>query len=202
MPDPINISADMPYYFAALLFGYALGSIPFGLIFTHLAGLGDIRSVGSGNIGATNVLRTGHRSLALATLLLDIGKGALAVLLGQNFGPDIAVIAAAGAFLGHLFPIWLGLKGGKGVATYMGIALALNWMIGLMSISTWLAVAGALRFSSLAALIAALLTPVYFWLSGDFQYAELMGALSILVLVRHYQNIQRLLSGNENKIGS
>ena len=201
MPDPINISADMPYYLAALLFGYALGSIPFGLVLIRLAGLGDIRNVGSGNIGATNVLRTGHRSLALATLLLDAGKGALAVLLGQRFGPDIAVIAATGAFFGHLFPVWLGLKGGKGVATYMGIALAFNWMIGLMSISTWLVVAGVLRFSSVAALIAALLTPVYFWLSGDFQYAELTGALSILVFIRHYQNIRRLLSGNESKIG-
>lgn len=201
MPEPLNLAADLPYFISAFLLGYLLGSIPFGVVLTRLAGLGDIRKIGSGNIGATNVLRTGKRGLAAATLLLDGGKGALAVLLALTYGPTLAVIAAAGAFLGHLFPVWLRFKGGKGVATYMGIVLALDWMIGLMALGTWLVVAALLRYSSLAALIVALLTPAYFWFAGENLYGELMIGLSVLIYLRHHQNIRRLLTGTESKIG-
>ncbi len=201
MPEPLNLAADLPYFISAFVFGYLLGSIPFGVVLTRLAGLGDIRNVGSGNIGATNVLRTGNKVLAVATLLLDGGKGTLAVLLALTYGPTLAVIAGAGAFLGHLFPIWLGFKGGKGMATYMGIVLALDWMIGLMALGTWLIVAALSRYSSLAALATALLTPAYFWFAGESLYGELMAFLSVLVFIRHHQNIRRLLDGSESKIG-
>ncbi|MDP6405580.1 MAG: glycerol-3-phosphate acyltransferase, partial [Alphaproteobacteria bacterium] len=137
MPDPISWSYAAPYYAAALGLGYLLGAIPFGLVLTRLAGLGDIRAIGSGNIGATNVLRTGNKALALATLLLDGGKGAAAVLLGTLYGPDIAVLAGTGAFLGHLFPVWLKFKGGKGVATALGILLAIAWPVGILACLTW-----------------------------------------------------------------
>jgi len=201
MPDPINLSASLPFYTAALAFGYLLGSIPFGLLLTKFAGLGDIRQVGSGNIGATNVLRTGNKSLAVLTLLLDAGKGILAALIGKSFGPDIAVIAGFGSFLGHLFPIWLKFQGGKGVATYFGIAIGLYWPVALMSIGTWLLTAVITRYSSLSALTAALLTPAYFWMLGRYQLAELFVVLGILVFFRHRENIKRLAAGSESKIG-
>ncbi len=201
MPDPINLTADLPYFALALLGGYLVGSIPFGLILARLAGLGDIRQIGSGNIGATNVLRTGSKWLAATTLLLDSGKGALAVLLAENFGPDITVLAAAGSLLGHLFPVWLKFRGGKGVATTLGIILALYWPVGLMSAGTWLAVAGLTRYSSLAALVMAALIPVYFWFQAQYQMAELAAFIGILVILRHHANIRRLVAGTESKIG-
>ena len=169
MPDPISWSLAGPYYAAALVGGYLLGSIPFGWVLTRLAGLGDIRAIGSGNIGATNVLRTGRKGLAAATLALDAVKGTVAVLIGANWGPDIAHLAGTGALLGHLFPVWLGFRGGKGVATALGILLAIAWPVGLLACVTWLIVALASRYSSLSALIALALSPAYAWVLADPQ---------------------------------
>lgn len=201
MPDPISWSAAMPYYAAALLVGYLLGSIPFGLIITRLAGLGDIRDIGSGNIGATNALRTGNKWVAGATFLGDAAKGAAAVLIARQFGPDLAVIAAFGALVGHLFPVWLKFKGGKGISTYIGILLALAWPVGLLFCATWLVVALIFRMSSLSALVASLLSPVYFVWVDQWQMVELSVLLVILVFYAHRENIQRLLSGTEPRIG-
>ncbi|HJP20244.1 MAG TPA: glycerol-3-phosphate 1-O-acyltransferase PlsY [Alphaproteobacteria bacterium] len=201
MPDPISWSYAAPYYAAALGLGYLLGAIPFGLVLTRLAGLGDIRAIGSGNIGATNVLRTGNKALALATLLLDGGKGAAAVLLGTLYGPDIAMLAGTGAFLGHLFPVWLKFKGGKGVATALGILLAIAWPVGILACLTWLATAALFRFSSLAALVAAALAPVYAYFLADMQRVEFSAFLALLIFVRHHANIRRLVKGEEPRIG-
>jgi acyl phosphate:glycerol-3-phosphate acyltransferase len=201
MPDPLGgFAYTWPYYVAAIA-GYLIGSIPFGLILTRLAGLGDIRAIGSGNIGATNVLRTGNKALAALTLLLDIGKGALAVLLAGHYGPDMAVLAAGGAVIGHIAPIWLGFKGGKGVATALGVLTALAWPVGVLCALTWLIVAAVGRISSLAALIAMAAAPVYAYLLVDPQRAELALFVGILVWVRHYENILRLLKGEEPRIG-
>lgn len=201
MPDPIGGFAYAWPLLIGLFGGYLLGSIPFGLVLTKMAGLGDIRQVGSGNIGATNVLRTGNKLLAALTLILDGAKGAVAVLLAQMFGPDMAVVAAAGAFLGHLFPIWLRFKGGKGVATFLGIMLAIAWPVGLACCLTWLLIALALRYSSLAALVAAAASPFYAYFLADWQRAELAAALAVLIFVRHHANIRRLLKGEEPRIG-
>jgi len=201
MPDPLGGFDYTWPFLAALIGGYLLGSIPFGLVLTRIAGMGDIRAIGSGNIGATNVLRTGNKALAGLTLLLDGGKGAAAVLIAGIYGQDMAVLAAAGAFLGHLFPIWLKLRGGKGVATFLGIMLAIAWPVGLLACLTWLLVAFALRYSSLAALIAAAASPVYAYWLADWQRAELAAAMAILVFVRHHQNIRRLIQRIEPKIG-
>ncbi len=201
MPDPISWSAAMPYYAAALAVGYLLGSIPFGLIITRFAGLGDIRDIGSGNIGATNALRTGNKWVAGGTFVGDMAKGAVAVLLARQFGPDLAVIAAFGALVGHLFPVWLRFKGGKGISTYIGILLALAWPVGLLFCATWLVVAVIFRMSSLSALVASLLSPVYFAWVGQWQMVELSILLVILVFYAHRENIQRLLSGTEPRIG-
>lgn len=201
MPDPLgDLSYTWPFL-AAVVLGYLLGSVPFGLILTRLAGLGDIRAIGSGNIGATNVLRTGNKALAALTLLLDGGKGAAAVLLGANFGPDIAVLAGGGAFVGHLFPVWLKFAGGKGVATFLGVMLASAWPVGFLACVTWLVVAALFRYSSLAALIAAVASPAYAWWLADPQRAELAAFMAVLVLIRHHANIRRLLKGEEPKIG-
>ncbi len=201
MPDPLgDLSYTWPFL-AAVILGYLLGSIPFGLVLTRLAGLGDIRAIGSGNIGATNVLRTGNKALAALTLLLDGGKGAAAVLIGANFGPDIAVLAGGGAFVGHLFPVWLKFAGGKGVATFLGVLLASAWPVGLLACLTWLIVAAIFRFSSLAALIAVATSPAFAWWLADPQRAELAGFMAILVFIRHHANIRRLLQGAEPKIG-
>ncbi len=189
-----------PYYLGAAL-GYLLGSIPFGLLLTRAAGLGDIRRIGSGNIGATNVLRTGHKGLAAATLLLDAGKGAAAVLIGRHWGPDMAVLAGCGAMLGHLFPIWLLFKGGKGVATGLGVLLALDWRIGLIACAVWLLVAVLLRYSSLAALAAFAAAPAAAWLIATRQLAAVALFLAVLVWLRHHQNIGRLITGREPRIG-
>jgi glycerol-3-phosphate acyltransferase PlsY len=190
-----------PGIIAAIVFGYLLGSIPFGLILTRLAGLGDIRNIGSGNIGATNVLRTGNKRLALATLLLDGGKGAVAVLVARYLNPELAVYAGAASFVGHVFPIWLKFKGGKGVATSLGILLAMNWIIGVLACLTWLIVAFIFRYSSLSALLAIALAPVYaIWLGTPEEIALGIG-LTVLVWIRHHENIRRLLKGEEPKIG-
>jgi glycerol-3-phosphate acyltransferase PlsY len=189
-------------YVAALAFGYLCGSIPFGLILTRLAGTADIRSIGSGNIGATNVLRTGRKGLAAATLLGDALKGTLAVLVVEHFGGrELALLAAAGAFLGHLFPVWLGFKGGKGVATYTGILLALAWPAGLAFCVIWLVVAALSRYSSLAALAASAATPALLWAFGRPAEAALFTLLTLLTWLMHRGNIVRLLRGTEGKIG-
>ncbi len=203
MVDPLgDWSYTWPFLAAALL-GYLLGSIPFGLVLTRLAGKGDIRQIGSGNIGATNVLRTGSKPLAAATLVLDGGKGAAAALIGQAVaGPDIAILAAGGAFLGHLFPVWLRFRGGKGVATFLGVVLALAFPVGAACCLTWLVVAALFRFSSLAALASALAAPVFAWFWASPQLVELTAALAVLVFVRHHANIRRLLAGEEPKIGA
>jgi glycerol-3-phosphate acyltransferase PlsY len=187
---------------AALAFGYLCGSIPFGLILTRLAGTADIRSIGSGNIGATNVLRTGKKGLAAATLIGDALKGTLAVLIIEHFGGrELALVAAAGAFLGHLFPVWLGFKGGKGVATYIGLLLGLAWPIAIAFCLIWLAVAALTRYSSLAALVAAAAAPVLLLGLGLPAEAALFGLLTLLTWIMHRANIGRLVQGTESKIG-
>jgi glycerol-3-phosphate acyltransferase PlsY len=192
----------MLFYAAALIFGYLCGSIPFGLILTRLAGTQDIRSVGSGNIGATNVLRTGRKGLAAATLLGDAIKGTAAVLIIRHFwGLEHAMIAGLGAFLGHLFPLWLGFKGGKGVATYIGVLLGLAWPIALAFCLIWLAAAALTRYSSLAALIASAAVPVLLWITGAHAQALLFASLTALLWIMHRDNIVRLWQGTESRIG-
>ena len=190
-------------YAAALIFGYLCGSIPFGVVLTRVAGAPDLRSVGSGNIGATNVLRTGRKFLAAATLAGDILKGTVAVVvIGFVFGRDAALYAALGAFLGHLFPVWLGFKGGKGVATYIGLLLGLALWLALIAFCLiWIAIAAASRYSSLAALVASAATPVVLWWNGDVSEAKLFLLLSALVWLMHRANIARLISGTESQIG-
>ena len=187
----------------ALIVGYLLGSIPFGMVLTRLTGGPDLRAIGSGNIGATNVLRTGNRKLAALTLLGDMLKGTVAVLLAKHFiGVDAALAAGLGAFLGHLFPVWLGFKGGKGVATYIGVLLGLAWPAALIFCAVWLVVAWASRYSSLAALVASALTPAALWFMGLAPIAALMLLLSALLWFMHRANIRRLLDGSEGKIGA
>ncbi len=187
----------------AILFGYLLGSIPFGLILTRAAGGGDIREVGSGNIGATNVLRTGRKGLAAATLLLDMLKGTAAVLVTACYAShEATLLAGLGAFLGHLFPVWLKFKGGKGVAVYIGVLLGLYWPAAFMFGVVWGVVAWFTRYSSLSALIASALTPLGLWLFGQFDVAALFLVLTIATWLMHSANIARLLSGTEGKIGA
>jgi glycerol-3-phosphate acyltransferase PlsY len=187
----------------ALVIGYLFGSIPFGMILTRLAGTQDLRSIGSGNIGATNVLRTGRKGLAAATLLGDMLKGTVAVLIGGWLGgPSAAMVAALGAFLGHLFPIWLGFKGGKGVATYIGVLLGLFWPGALAFCAVWLVVAWLTRYSSAAALIASAVTPPLLWLDGHTSLALLFALLSVLLWFMHRANLARLRTGTEGKIGA
>jgi glycerol-3-phosphate acyltransferase PlsY len=197
-----SLAASPFHAIAAFAVGYFLGSIPFGLILTRFAGTTDIRSIGSGNIGATNVLRTGRKGLAAATLLCDVLKGTAAVLIVAHFGGrDLAVVAAVGVFLGHLFPVWLKFKGGKGVATYIGILLGFHWPAALVFCAIWLAVALATRYSSLSALIASAAMAPFFWWRGDARLAELFAALTIVVWIMHRANIARLVAGTEGKIG-
>jgi glycerol-3-phosphate acyltransferase PlsY len=195
-----------PYIAATLVFSYLLGSIPFGLIFGWLAGAGDIRKIGSGNIGATNVLRTGKRWAALATLLADAGKGYIAVrVAGDYFGIQLfPVLAGLGVVLGHMFPVWLGFKGGKGVATFLGVLFAFGRppIVAVLTCLTWLTVARATRYSSVGALAAAIMAPVYFLLLGTTLYALLALVLAILIIFAHRANILRLLRGEEPKIGA
>ncbi|HXP77558.1 MAG TPA: glycerol-3-phosphate 1-O-acyltransferase PlsY [Stellaceae bacterium] len=201
MPQLLGGAAYVwPYYVGGLL-AYLLGSIPFGLLLTRLAGLGDIRKIGSGNIGATNVLRTGRKGLATLTLLLDFGKGLAAVLLAGTLGPDMAIFAGFGVLLGHMFPVWLRFKGGKGVATAGGVLLALDWQIGVAALVTWTVVAAVFRYSSLAALAACIAAPAYtYWLTGNVGFTESVGLISLLVILRHHANIVRLVRGQESKI--
>ncbi len=195
-------SVIWPYFVVAVAAAYVVGSIPFGLVLTRLAGLGDVRRIGSGNIGATNVLRTGRKGLAAATLALDIAKGALAVGLGGAYwGPDIAITAAFGVFMGHLFPVWLRFRGGKGVATGLGILLALAWPVGIGACLTWLAVAGVLRYSSLSALAAFAAAPGFAWWLADPQTMEFAAFLAVVIWLRHAGNIRRLMRGEETRIG-
>ena len=186
----------------AFIIGYLLGSIPFGLVLTRLAGTADIRSIGSGSIGATNVLRTGHKGLAAATLLFDALKGTAAVLIGGYFGgPDAAMLAGLGAFLGHLFPVWLKFKGGKGVAVYIGILLGLFWPAAIVFCLIWLVMAFSFRYSSLSALVASFVTPLFLWWFGHPALASLFVVLTLLVLYAHRENIKRLQAGTESQIG-
>ena len=186
----------------ALVLGYLLGSVPFGVLVTKTMGLGDLRKIGSGNIGATNVLRTGNKGAALATLLLDGGKGALAVLIARACtGEDAAQLAGGAAFIGHLFPVWLGFKGGKGVATFLGILLALAWPVGIAACLTWLVTALVSRISSLSALVAAALAAIWAGLLGYPQITWLTLVMATLVFFRHKPNIERLRTGTEPKIG-
>ena len=186
----------------ALIVGYLLGSIPFGLLLTKLAGGGDIRSVGSGNIGATNVLRTGRKGLAAATLLGDMLKGTAAVLLMNRLGDaDGGLVAGLAAGLGHVFPVWLGFKGGKGVATYIGVLIAVSWLVALAFSAIWAAVAALTRYSSLSGLVASAATPVLLWFFAGAKPALLFAVLTAIVWVMHRGNIQRLIAGTEPKIG-
>jgi glycerol-3-phosphate acyltransferase PlsY len=187
---------------AAIIFGYLLGSIPFGLLLTRAAGLGDVRSIGSGNIGATNVLRTGNKGLAAATLLLDMFKGTVAVLVGYQFGLEPALAAGFAAFIGHIFPIWLGFKGGKGVATYLGVLLGFGIQPALVFAVVWISMAIMFRFSSLAALSAAIIVPVALYAMGMPQVCLMFAVMSAIVIWKHKANIQRLAAGTETKIGS
>ena len=187
----------------AFLLGYLLGSIPFGLVLTRLAGTQDLRSIGSGNIGATNVLRTGRKGLAAATLLCDMLKGTLAVVIAGYFGgPNAAMLAALGAFLGHLFPVWLKFKGGKGVAVYIGVLLGLFWPAALVFCLIWLATAFTSRYSSLSALVASFVTPIFLWWFGHLALSSLFAVLTMLLFYMHRENIKRLQAGTEGKIGA
>jgi glycerol-3-phosphate acyltransferase PlsY len=203
MADPGELWSALPAGLAALGFGYLAGSIPFGLIITRLAGIGDIRSIGSGNIGATNVLRTGRRELAAATLVCDALKGTFAVLATRYVGgPELALVAGFGAFIGHLFPVWLKFRGGKGVATFIGVLLAFAWPIVIGYGAVWLAVAWLTRYSSLAALAACTATPLLLWWFGYPEPAELFALLAVIVWISHRANIARLIAGTETKIGA
>ena len=185
----------------ALALGYALGSVPFGLLLTRAFGAGDLRTIGSGNIGATNVLRTGRKGLAVATLLLDALKGLAAVLLAYRYFPDAVGLAALGAILGHCFPVWLGFKGGKGVATLLGVALGLAWPIGLAYAAIWLAVLGLTRISSLAGMSAAIAAPIAAWATGLAGLVPILTVIAVLVLWLHRSNIVRLQAGTEARLG-
>lgn len=200
MPD--ITTAPMILALVALL-AYLLGSIPFGVVITRAMGLGDLRQIGSGNIGATNVLRTGNKGAALATLVMDAAKGGVAVLIARAMvGEDAAQLAGLAAFLGHLFPIWLGFRGGKGVATFLGILLALAWPVGLAACATWAVTAAVTRISSLSALVAAALSGIWVFAFGQGRMLVLVFVLTVLVYLRHWANLQRLKAGTEPKIGA
>jgi len=215
VPDPLGgLAYTWPLYITALV-AYLIGSIPFGMLLARLAGHGDIREIGSGNIGATNVLRTGNKRLAALTLLLDAGKGWFSTRAAGYWGPDAAVVAGLFAVLGHMFPVWLRFRGGKGVATVLGVIAALAWPVALASALAWLAMAALFRFSSLASMVSIVATPpllagmlwlqrdgdLPYWLPGESQHIELFAMLAVLVLLRHHGNIRRLITGQEPRIG-
>ncbi len=191
----------LPLVLASVVVGYGLGSIPFGLLLARAAGLGDVRAIGSGNIGATNVLRTGRKDIAAATLLLDALKGTAAVLIMARFAPAAGAIAGFTAFLGHIFPVWLRFKGGKGVATYLGCLFGFAWPAGLAFIAIWLSVAFLSRFSSLSALVASALSPIVLWFLGLPAQAALLAVMTAILWVKHRDNIARLRAGTEGRIG-
>jgi acyl phosphate:glycerol-3-phosphate acyltransferase len=193
---------DMMTTAAALVGGYFLGSIPFGVILTRLFGAGDLRQIGSGNIGATNVLRTGRKGLAAGTLLLDAAKGAAAVCLARMVDPSLAIVAGAGAFFGHLYPVWLGFKGGKGVATLLGISLALAWLLGLIFAAVWLGAMAITRISSVGGMAAALSGPITAYVLLDQRSALVLAGLAAILIWKHKDNIDRLRAGTEPRIGS
>jgi glycerol-3-phosphate acyltransferase PlsY len=204
MAETLSWALAGPMGLAAFVLGYLFGSIPFGIVLTRLSGGPDLRSIGSGNIGATNVLRTGNKKLAAATLVGDMLKGTVAVVLAGLLlgGKNAALVAALGAFLGHLFPVWLRFRGGKGVATFLGILIGLKGSIALIFAAVWLSIAYLSRYSSLSALTASLLTPLLFWFwLRDVQTAQVLGVLAILLWFMHRENIARLLAGREGKIG-
>ena len=199
MPEAVTL---LPLLIVTALVAYLVGSIPFGIVMARLFGLGDLRKIGSGNIGATNVLRTGNKLAAALTLILDAGKGGFAVLIARAFfAEDAGQIAGFAAFLGHCFPVYLGFRGGKGVATWLGTLFALAWPVGIAAALTWLAAAGLFRISSLAALVAAALTPLWAWVLGFPTTIALLVALAVLIYIRHHQNIARILAGTESRIG-
>ena len=201
MPDPLgDFSFTWPLY-AAFLAAYLLGSIPFGVLLTRLAGAGDLRQVGSGNIGATNVLRTGRKGLAALTLLLDAGKGAAAVAIADHwFGPSMAVFAALGVVVGHIAPVWLRFRGGRGVATAFGVLFVFAWPVGVAAAAVWLGTAALFRYSSLAAILAIGSSPAWAWALVGVAEAEVTGLIAIAVIARHAGNIRRLLKGEESRI--
>jgi glycerol-3-phosphate acyltransferase PlsY len=195
--------SSFPALLIALGLGYILGSIPFGLLLTRLAGLGDVRQIGSGNIGATNVLRTGRKGLAAATLILDAAKAAAAVIIARYYLGELpAIIAGFGALLGHVFPVWLGFKGGKGVATFFGVLLAFAWKVGAVFAALWIAVAALSRISSLAAIVATIAAPIAAWAFGLGEFAIVLLLMAAIVLFKHRGNIRRLLAGEEPRIGA
>jgi acyl phosphate:glycerol-3-phosphate acyltransferase len=202
MTELLNWQITLPIAAGALILGYLLGSIPFGLLLTRSAGLGDIRSIGSGNIGATNVLRTGNRKLAAATLLLDALKATVAALIGwYSFSPEAGLLAGFAAFIGHLFPVWLGFKGGKGVATYIGTLLGVApWMV-LVFAAVWLSVAKISKYSSLSALAATLVIPAVLWFIQEPKIALVMAIMTVISWAKHKANIERLIAGTESRIG-
>jgi acyl phosphate:glycerol-3-phosphate acyltransferase len=185
----------------AALIGYVCGAVPFAMILTRMGGAGDLRTIGSGNIGATNVLRTGRKGLAALTLLLDLLKGTAAVLLARHFFPGTEIVAAAGAFFGHLYPVWIGFKGGKGVATYAGILFGLFWPLGLGYGIVWIATALITRISSVAGLAAAAAAPMLAWGAGQWDYVPMLTAVTVIAFIKHRANISRLIAGTEPKIG-
>ncbi|ABR59789.1 glycerol-3-phosphate 1-O-acyltransferase PlsY [Sinorhizobium medicae] len=199
--DIFSWQLGLPSTLACLVFGYLLGSIPFGLILTRMAGLGDVRKIGSGNIGATNVLRTGNKKLAATTLLLDALKGTAAAAIASLWGVEAGMAAGLAAFLGHLFPVWLSFKGGKGVATYIGVLLGLVPVMVLLFAAAWLAVAKISRYSSLSALVATAIIPVALYATGNGKVALLFAVMTLIAWVKHRANIQRLMSGTESRIG-
>ncbi len=202
MPELVSWSLPASVMLGSLLFGYLCGSIPFGLILTRMAGLGDVRKIGSGNIGATNVLRTGNKKLAAATLLADMLKGTVAVVVAREaIGLEAALIAGLGAFLGHLYPVWLKFKGGKGVATYLGVLLGLAPMVVIVFAVIWLGMAKLFRYSSLAALAAAVAVPIALYLYGRPDIGSLFVVMSLITILKHHANIRRLLAGTESRIG-
>jgi acyl phosphate:glycerol-3-phosphate acyltransferase len=190
----------MTLLIAAIVIGYLLGSIPFGLILTRLAGLGDVRKIGSGNIGATNVLRTGNKALAALTLALDISKGAAAAAIGASWGLNPMLAASAAVVLGHIFPVWLGFRGGKGIATALGVLVVIAWQVALVGVLIWLVTAILFRYSSLAALVAAAAAAAFAGIVVDGERALLIAAIAIVVIAKHHENIRRLLAGTESRI--
>jgi acyl phosphate:glycerol-3-phosphate acyltransferase len=202
MLEGLGITLPVTSLLAAIAFGYLLGSVPFGLLLTRAAGLGDVRKIGSGNIGATNVLRTGNKGLAAATLALDMLKGTVAVWLASRFGGEAGLFAGLGAFAGHIYPVWLGFKGGKGVATFLGVLLGLSWKLALLFAAVWVAMAFVFRYSSLSALTAAVVTCVGVFLQSGWLMALVTGMMTVAVIMKHRPNIERLVAGTESKIGS